>query len=152
MNVESKIKQIVQRLKIKVDYKYMNWAQANVALDAITGPTIIYVLPASGKLDFSWYQIKDCPDTFIAFVTPSDFDFDGDVNNDAVEEMKRLAIIFIEAVNSSGYFEQIEGELNYSVLYDYLDQNVTGVIINPSLKEIEGESACAIRDSNSTRV
>lgn len=56
--------------------------------------------------------------------------------------MKRLCIRFINAVNESGLFEPIEGNLPYQVMYDRLDQNVTGIIITPILKEVEGVSLC----------
>ncbi len=39
-------------------------------------------------------------------------------------------------------FEVIEGEVPYRVLYDHLDANVTGIVIEPTLKEIIGISVC----------
>ena len=42
---------------------------------------------------------------------------------------------FINAINESGYFVQLEGKLPYQVLYDHLDENVTGVVITPFLKK-----------------
>lgn len=149
VTVEDKIRFIVeQQFKPQgVEYLFMNWAQANVALDKVTSPTIVYVLPPSGNLDFNQRRsmVYDAPNAMIAFLAPTDFDFDGQANDDVIENMKRLAIAFIEAVNISGMFENVEGRQQYNVVYDFLDDNVTGITIEPYLKEICGIVMCQQR-------
>lgn len=140
--VEKKIHSIVDSMGADVAYFFMNWAQSNVALDKVDKPSIIYILPPSGDLDFGWSQVKDRPEAQIAFVAPTDFDFEGEANDDIIEQMKRLCIRFIKSLNGSGLFEQIEGNIHYGVLYDYLDQNVTGIVIEPKLKEEHGVIIC----------
>ena len=140
--VEKKINGIVDSMDEDVAYLFMNWSQANEAIDKICKPTIIYVLPPAGEFDISWAQVKDSPDAQIAFVAPTDFDFDGHKNDDIIERMKRLCVLFIKTFNESGLFKQIEGKLEYQVLYDFFDQNVTGIVINPKLKEEEGIMVC----------
>lgn len=140
--VEKKIHTIVDNMGADVAYFFMNWAQANEAIDHVDKPTIIYVLPPAGDLYVGWSQIKDRPDTQIAFVAPTDFDFDGHTNDDIIEQMKRLCVRFIKTFNDSGYFEKIEGKLTYKVLYDFFDQNVTGIVIEPKLVEEEGIIIC----------
>ena len=140
--VEKKIHAIVESMGEDVAYFFMNWAQANEAIDNVEKPTVIYVLPPAGDLYVDWARIKDAPDTQIAFVAPTDFDFDGHDNDDIIEQMKRLCVRFIKAFNDSGYFEQIEGKVPYKVLYDFFDQNVTGIVIEPKLKEEEGIIIC----------
>lgn len=141
-SVESKVKAVVDSMNESVTYLYHNWAQANVAIDDIEGPTILYVLPTNGTLDVQWHSVKDNPESFIAFIDKAEFDFDGGDKNNIVERMKRLAIKFICALNKSGMFDVIEGNLRYQVLYDHLDMNVTGVVINPILKETDGIRTC----------
>lgn len=140
--VEGKVRAVVESMGADVDYLFMNWAQANVELDRIEKPTVVYVLPANGNLNVAWNQIKDKPESFIAFVSSTEFDFDGEANDNIIEAMKRLAMGFIRTLNESGYFEPIERDVPYSVLYDHLDQNVTGVVIRPILEEIEGVRIC----------
>lgn len=142
--VEGKVRKVVESMLADVDYYFMNWAQANVQLDQIKKPTIVYVLPATGVMDVSWGQIKDKPETFIAFVDNSELDFEGEDNDCVIERMKRLAMRFVKALNESGLFEIIEGNLPYSVLYDHLDQNVTGIVIHPVIEELEGVLLCDI--------
>lgn len=140
--VEGKIRSIVEKLGPDVEYRFMNWAQANVEMDKVVGPTIIYILPPSGDFYFSWQEVKDYPEAQIAFVCSTEFDFESDENDALVEKMKRLCIRFVRALNESGYFAQIEGKLPYQVLYDHLDENVTGVVITPKLEEEVGISIC----------
>ena len=140
--VEKKIHRIVDSMGADVAYQFMNWAQVNVELDKVDKPSVIYILPPSGDLNFHWAHVKDRPDAQIAFVAPTDFDFEGEANDDIIEQMKRLCIRFIKTLNESGLFEQIEGVLKYRVLYDYLDRNVTGIVIEPKLKEEEGILIC----------
>lgn len=140
--VEGKIRDVVSRMNEPVAYQFCNWAQANVELDKITCPTIVYVLPPAGTLDFAWNEVRDSPSTQIAFVCPCDFDFDGTENDGAIEAMKRLCIRFMRVLEESGYFVEIEGPVAYQVLYDHLDQNVTGIVITPKLTEISGVNIC----------
>lgn len=140
--VEKKIRAIVEGMGDSVNYMFMNWAQANSEIDHVDGPTIIYVLPPSGELNFSYSQVKDYPESQIAFVASTEFDFDGQENDNIIEQMKRLCIRFVNSLNESGLFEQIVGKLQYRVLYDYLDQNVTGIVITPPLIEEEGVFIC----------
>lgn len=140
--VEQKIRTIVESMGADVSYMFKNWSQANVEIDHIDGPTIIYVLPPSGDLDFGYSQVKDYPQSQIAFVASTEFDFEGEENDNIIEQMKRLCIRFVKSLNESGLFEIIEGRLSYRVLYDYFDQNVTGIVITPPLIEEEGVIIC----------
>lgn len=140
--VESKIKFIVNSMNEDVEYMFANWAQANVSLDKVRKPTIVYVLPPSGSIDITWKDVKDSPNSQIAFVCNTKFDFDGEENDGIIEAMKRLCIRFVLALNESGLFSPINGNLQYQVLYDHLDVNVTGIVIEPTLTEEEGISIC----------
>ncbi len=140
--VERKIRTIVESMGADVTYMFKNWSQANDEIDHIDGPTIIYVLPPSGDLDFGYSQVRDYPQSQIAFVASTEFDFEGGENDNIIEQMKRLCIRFVKSLNESGLFEIIEGRLSYRVLYDYFDQNVTGIVITPPLIEEEGVIIC----------
>ena len=59
--VEGKIRSIAETLGPEIEYRFMNWAQANVELDKIEKPTVIYVLPPSGTLTFKWNEVKEAP-------------------------------------------------------------------------------------------
>lgn len=142
--VEGKVRAIVESMDEDVEYQFMNWAQANVRLDKVSRPTIVYVLPPSGTLTFTWKDVKDSPNSQIAFLCHTKFDFNGQENDGIIEEMKRLCIRFIRKFNESGLFEEFDGPIMYRVLYDYLDANVTGIVIEPTLVEVDGISLCSV--------
>lgn len=142
--VEGKVRDIVEKMGEDVEYRFYNWAKLNVEMDTITKPTIVYVLPPSGDFYVDLYaqEIRDYPEAQIAFLCSTEFDFESEENDALIEQMKRLCYNFIKAVNESGYFSQLEGKLPYQVLYDHLDENVTGVVITPVLEEEVGVSIC----------
>lgn len=130
-----------------VEYRFMSWAQLNVEMDHVDRPTIVYILPPSGELTptRSAALWKDAPQTLFAFLTPTDFDFDGVLNDEKIEIMKNLAKQFIKALNESGEFEMIDGDaLPYQVAYDVLDDNLTGIVLTTPLRERVGTPLCEI--------
>lgn len=141
--IEQKVKKIVNTIA-GVDYLFMDWSQANVALDNIQKPTIVYVLPPSGTLTISALhgRVYDKPETTIAILSPTDFDFDGGENDNVLEGMKRIAVQLIRAINDSDDFENISGDVDYQVVYDHLDVNLTGIMLTLTLEETEGLSLC----------
>lgn len=143
--VESKIKSIVEQME-GVTYIFENWATANVKLDSIAMPAVLNVLPASGHFNLGKTQLKDFPFCMIAFIDKTDLDFDGTENDGIIERCKNLAKEFILRLNASDLFEHIDEDIPYSVIYDKLDVNVTGVVIEAQLKEIKGLVICPGKD------
>lgn len=140
--VEQKIRLVVASLGSDVHYMFKNWAQANEEIDRVVGPTVIYVLPPSGDFYLHYSTVKDYPECQIAFVTATNFDFEGSENDNLIEQMKRLCVRFLLALNHSGLFELIEGTVPYKVLYDTFDENVTGIVVTLTLREEQGIVAC----------
>ena len=130
ISVERKIASIAEKLE-GVTYLFDNWVTANVRLDKMPLPAIINLLPASGKFVISRTQLRDCPNCMIAFVDKTAFDFDGVENDEVIRELNR-----------SGLFEWVSDEVPYSVFYDKLDVNVTGIVIELKLKEVQGVPMC----------
>lgn len=140
MTVEEKVRKIVERMG--VTYLFENWQAANVRLDKMQLPAVMYVLPASGSLNVGLMQLKDYPNCMIAFMDKTKHDFSGEENDSVIEGCKSLAKEFILRVNRSGVFEPVQGDIQYSVFYDKLDVNVTGIVIQVPLKEIKGLVMC----------
>lgn len=140
MTVEEKVRKIVEQMG--VTYLFENWQAANVRLDKMQLPAVMYVLPASGNLNVGLMQMKDFPNCMIAFMDKTKHDFSGEENDMVIERCKSLAREFILNVNRSGMFEPVQGNIQYSVFYDKLDVNVTGIVIQIPLKEIRGIVIC----------
>lgn len=138
--VQEKIKQIVQSID-GLSYFFGNWAQTNYELDLskVELPVCVNVLPVSGDLYNKNGNFRDHPSCLIAFLDLADLDFEGEENEITVERMKGYAKKFIVAVNESGLFQPISETIHYSVVYDMLDQNLTGITIEIQLKELTGD-------------
>lgn len=140
-SVERKMASVAEKLK-GITYLFDNWATANVRLDKMPLPAIINLLPVSGKFIISRTQLRDCPNCMIAFADKTEFDFDGKENDTKRERCKEHAVNFIRELNKSGLFEWVSDEVPYSIFYDKLDVNVTGIVIELKLKEVQGVSMC----------
>lgn len=141
MTVEQKIKTIVDKME-GVTYIFDNWQAANVRLDKESLPAVLNVLPVSGVFNLGVTQLKDCPNCMLAFMDKTHFDFDGTENDRIIEGCKNLAKEFILSLNSSGLFKPVSGDIPYSVFYDKLDVNVTGIVIELKLEETMGIVRC----------
>lgn len=140
MTVEEKVKKIVEQMG--VTYLFENWQAANVRLDKMQLPAVMYVLPSSGNLNVGPMQMKDFPNCMIAFMDKIKHDSSGEENDQVIEQCKSLAREFILNVNRSRMFEPVQGDIPYSVFYDKLDVNVTGIVIQLPLKETRGFVMC----------
>ena len=140
-SVERKMASVAEKLK-GITYLFDNWATANVRLDKMPLPAIINLLPVSGKFIISRTQLRDCPNCMIAFADKTEFDFDGKENDTIIERCKEHAVNFIRELNKSGLFEWVSDEVPYSIFYDKLDVNATGIVIELKLKEVQGVSMC----------
>lgn len=136
MTVEEKIRSVVEAMGIA--YMFEDWSRANKKADKSKYPLCINVLPVAGSLNFTMGLIKDSPYCLLAFVDKAKFDFNGEENDQIIERMKTLAKRFVVRCNESGLFEPITGQVKYSVLYDKLDVNVTGITIQLTLQESRG--------------
>lgn len=140
MTVQEKIKQVIESLGEV--YLHENWQTANVRIDKMPLPCVLNVLPVSGAFQFGTSRVKDKPNCMIAFMDKSDFDFDGQNNDVVVERCKCRAMAFLIELGRSGLFKQVTGDIRYSVFYDRMDVNVTGIVIEFTPEEIQGTILC----------
>ena len=137
MRVDLKIKSIIEQMQ-GISYEFNNWATANVTFDNLPLPVCLYILPVSGQINLKNDYVRDQPNALIAFLDKAEFDADGEQNEPTVERMKNYAVEFFYRVNQSGQFKPIPDNLPYSVVYDKLDVNVTGVVFSVQLQEQPG--------------
>lgn len=135
--MEEEIKKVAENLGI--GYLYDDWSRINIRADKeITYPLCINLLPVSGVFKFQAGLVYDSPNCLFAFLDKTNLDFDGATNAFVVNDMKKIALKFITAINKSGKFEVISGSVPYSVVYDKLDVNLTGVVIECKLTPTTG--------------
>lgn len=137
--IENRIAAIAKGLGL--NYYFGDWNRINEAGD--TGrclfPLVAYLLPPSGTINFDGPGVRETENGVLAFINLTEFDFQADENNEIVQAMKEVMVSFIKAVNTSGQFKPIGGNVRYEVLYDKLDFAVTGVTTSISLQEAVGK-------------
>lgn len=139
VTIENRIASIANGLGL--NYYFGDWNRINEAGD--TGrckfPLVAYLLPPSGVVNFDGPSVRETENGVLAFIDLTEFDFQADENNEIVQAMKETMINFIKAVNLSGDFKPIGGDVRYDILYDKLDFAVTGVTTALTLKEAVGK-------------
>lgn len=139
MTVEQKLQKVAETFKDEgISYLFHDWTRVNIAVDQMPLPVIVYSLPASGSLDMKNGFVNDNQNGLISFLSLTEFDFDSKENDCIISRMKQLALRFFSVYNQSGYFETVGGTMPYRVVYDMLDANVTGVMFEVSVKELDG--------------
>ena len=136
MTVQDKLKQVAESLGVPVLFE--DWTQANVESDRILLPAVVYVLPASGELDFKNGNIRDNQNGMLAFLDKVELNGNGLDNDCVVDRMKSLAMRFIVKLNETGNFEPLGGVMKYQVAYNKLNAVTSGIVFEVVLKEITG--------------
>ena len=136
MTVQAKLKQVAESLG--VPFVFEDWTQANVEIDRILLPAVVYVLPASGELDFKNGNIRDNQNGMLAFLDKVELNGNGLDNDCVVDRMKSLAMRFIVKLNETGNFEPLGGVMKYQVAYNKLNAVTSGIVFEVVLKEITG--------------
>lgn len=144
VRIESEIEYLISQLSRKHTYIYDTWDRVNVRLDKVPEdqfPVAVVIPPVNGQMIVRKSRIVDSPNFLISFLGLAELDFDGDVNELTLTKEKDYAKEFISLCNASGYFEPIE-RCSYTDVFEHLDANVTGVILEVNLQERLGVSNC----------
>lgn len=136
MTIQQHIKSIAQQMGIA--YIYHNWTSVNQAVSTSQLPVMINVLPVSGSFSVG-YELTESANCMIAFLDKAEYDFDAEQNDQVVERMKTLAKDFLLRLNKVEGIENLSlADVSYSVAYDKLDENLTGIILELRISESEG--------------
>jgi hypothetical protein len=122
--------------------------------DGLTLPACLYVQPVAGTirsasssilctvagfLNFtSQGFVRDAPSCLISFADAMPLDYKGADAQEIAERLKGLAVRFIVAVNESGFFVPVAGQINYRVAFDKMDANLCIVTLSLTLQEQAG--------------
>lgn len=139
MTIEDKVREIASEQFSEFSYVFEDWYTADKVVEKTALPAIIFILPVSGVLQYGQHgRIKDAENCAIAFVDKVDKEADGRDNETVYNAMKTTARAFVNALNASGFFSPIEGDVAYNVIYEQLSSIVTGVVLQLQLKELVG--------------
>lgn len=139
MTIEDKVRSIASEQFSEFSYVFEDWYTADKVVEKTALPAIIFILPVSGILQYGQHgRIRDAENCAIAFVDKVDKEADGRDNETVYNAMKTAARAFINALNANGFFNPIEGDVAYNVIYEQLSSIVTGVVLQLQLKELVG--------------
>lgn len=139
MTIEDKVREIAGEYFSGFSFVFEDWNTADTVLEKVALPAIIMILPVSGVLQFGQHgRIKDAENTVVAFVDKVPKEADGRDNEAVYQDMKVAARAFVKRLNESGYFDYIQGDVAYNVIYEQLSSIVTGVALQLRLKELVG--------------
>jgi hypothetical protein len=137
-SVESKIEEIAAQKFQGYSFVFDDWGAADRALDKMTLPAILSIMPVSGSFTIKRGMTKDNPSCLLVFIDKVKKDANGSDNEEVYERMKDEAKRFIREINSCGYFEAIDGDVPYSIIYEKLSCIVSGIALSVTLKEVRG--------------
>lgn len=141
MTIQERIKAIANEMGIA--YIYHNWTSVNQMADTTQLPVMINILPVSGQFQVDGFRLTESANCLIAFLDKTDYDFDAEENDTIIERMKGYAKQFLLAVNATEGFEPLDlSAVDYQIVYDKLDVNLTGIMLDLRIKESEG--MCAV--------
>lgn len=137
MNIEEKVKAIAQGDEFSAyTYVFEDWETADHVIDRVPLPAIINVCPLQGQIERKNGRWRDMEYINIAFIDKVERDADGTENAAVYNRMKETGFAFINALNTSGWFERVPDTLPYSVIYEQLSSIVTGVLFTIELREV----------------
>lgn len=137
MTIQERIQAIAKEMDIA--YIYHNWTSVNQMADTAQLPVMINVLPVSGQFQVDGFRLTESANCLVAFLDKTDYDFDAEENDTIVERMKGYAKRFLLAVNATEGLEPLDlSTVDYQIVYDKLDVNLTGVMLDLRIKESEG--------------
>lgn len=136
--VKDKVKKLVEDMA-RLNFVYDDWARANVRLDNEQLPAFLFIVPVAGELHLKNNNFRDAPHCLFAFLDRAEFDFDGEENESTIDRMKNEAKRFVVALQQSGKFKSQDEPIKYSLVYDELDPNLTGIVLEMQLEETVGD-------------
>lgn len=107
--------------------------------DGMTFPVMLYVQAVDGSLSVNAHgAVIDSPECDVCFMLPMPFQARGPETVKIAEELNRLAVAFVHAVNSCPWLQPIAGPLRYSLAYDDYDANLCVLTLTLTLTEAVG--------------
>lgn len=138
--------EIPSRANVVLD-KFSRQPDGSVTSADTSLPCALFIQPTQGTMNVQprFETFTDSPRCALAFLQAMPLDFTGaDVERVQIE-LQALAAQFIANANASGYFEPIEGSVNYEIGFDRYDANLLVFTIYPTLKEAVGQCVTAER-------
>ena len=148
MKIEEKIRLVVERMD-KLTYRFCDLKEINLHLDYDALPAFVNVMPLNGSIRITPTMVKQSTNCYFWIVDKVAMDADGEGIKEVTERCMDYAYEFLLWLNASKMFEPIENsDVNFTVVTDDFDANVSGVVLEMQLKEKEGLRLCLDKNPN----
>lgn len=137
MSVEKKLKMLADGHFTGWSWVFDDWKSVDRALAKMDVPAILCIMPTTGTMTFRRGRVWDSPNCLLAFVDKVTRDANGEDNEAVYTRMKREAMRFVGAMNKSGMFEPIDGDVAYDTFVEGTANILTGVMLSLTIKEVE---------------
>ena len=119
-------------------WQYNSPARVNVENDYTATPTAVMYCLTDWEVTFT--TVRERASVAVGFLTlQPNIDFDGAENDTKVTQMKDCAIDFVRRVNEGGVLRIEDDTVRIRSIYDMNDRNLTGVFLEITLKEVQGQ-------------
>lgn len=107
--------------------------------EGMTFPVMLYVQAIDGSFRVNAQgAVIDAPECDVCFMLPMPFQARGPETVKVAEELNRLAVSFVHAVNRCPWLQPIAGPIRYTLAYDDFDANLCVLTMNMTLTEAVG--------------
>lgn len=127
---------------MRCEYIYDEWGRVNLHADRLPmgSVAVVETLPTNGQIDTRFVPVVRTSRTSVfAFLKHCNLDFKGAEVGGIIDEMLDVAKEYIVRLDATGYYEPINGLMDYNCVVDFLDANMAGVRVTLELKELSGE-------------
>lgn len=138
MNIETKLREISEKALPDMSYVLGTLTEIDEKLDLMTPPFVWVVFPDMGTLTYRMGRWWESFRALVGFFDLTRRDADGEDNMMVYRRMVGKAKEWIKAYNESGYFEEIEGDIETAIHAEVGAGNVTGLMIDLVIRERDG--------------
>lgn len=152
MTIADKIKNSIQAVHGNTfEVYYHDEPTLNLEADKMDLPCAVVQLITQGVLMFANGQIKESVTAAVFFVDISHFDFDSYENEEIIDQCKRRALQWVNALPMDEWISLSAVERTQRV-YEQYDAILTGYGMLCRLTELEGVSDCPTDDENEEEI
>lgn len=142
-NILTKVERVIRETMPELYYYAGDWPSANRHFDFGKFPAILNLLPAKMQVSFTPKHMKQTGECSFAIFDKVDMDATAEEYCAIVMDCAEYAAELILQLNDSKLFQTIENkDFDMSPLWNEMDVNVAGVIVNITLKEKQGIILC----------
>lgn len=138
MNIEEAIKEVAARALPEMAFCLGTMNEIDEQLDLLEPPFMWVVFPRNGAVVVHRGRYIERLTALVGFFDLTHRDADGEDNIAVYRRMMGKALAFVDAVNKSGYFRPLTGDIPMQIMAEVGAANVTGLMLEMEFQEMTG--------------